>query len=69
MKVTLDKVLKEKGLTAYKLAKKVDISAYNISQLAKNKTNSISFATLEKLCAALECNITDILVLDKDIID
>jgi putative transcriptional regulator len=66
IKVTIDEILKEKGKTVYWLGKEANITQYNLGKLIKNKTNSIKFDNLEKICNILECDISDVLKIVKD---
>ena len=61
IKINLDKVLDKKGKSMYWLSKQTGISQYSISKIVKNKTSGIQFDTLEKICIALDCNISDVL--------
>ncbi len=61
IRIQLDKLLKQKGKTAYWLSKKAGIRYNNLSPLIKNKTIAIRFSNLEKICEALDCNISDVL--------
>ncbi|MDL2274042.1 helix-turn-helix transcriptional regulator [Oscillospiraceae bacterium OttesenSCG-928-G22] len=53
-KILIDKDMKKKDLQA-----KAGVSSASITKLAKNE--SISTSILEKICAALECNVSDIM--------
>lgn len=65
MKVILSDTLKRKGISQYKLSKITGITAGNLNNLCNNKTSSIQFSVLDKICDALDCNISDILVHEK----
>lgn len=62
----LDKIIIEKGISKYALAKNTGISAHAIKNLCENKTISISFDTLTKLCDYLNVSVGDILENIKD---
>ena len=64
VRVALKELLEQKDVTAYKLCKKTGISQNAMSNLIRNKTSSITFDTLAKICSELECDIADILVLE-----
>lgn len=66
IKVTIDRILAEKGRTPYWLSKQTKISQNNLGKLIKNETNAIKFDNLEKICDALECDIKDVLEIIKD---
>lgn len=61
MKVILNDTLKSKGISQYKLSKLTGITAGNINNLCNNKTSSVQFSVLQKICDALDCDVCDIL--------
>ncbi len=61
MKVILNKTLKSKGISQYKLSQLTGITQGNINNLCNNKTSSIQFSVLDRICEALDCDISDIL--------
>lgn len=65
MKVILSDTLKSKGISQYKLSKITGITAGNLNNLCNNKTTSIQFSILDKICEALNCEVSDILVYEK----
>lgn len=64
MKVTLNQVLDQKGVSQNQLAKDTGISTSTLRNLNHNRTTRISFDVLEKICMYLNCSIEDILSLD-----
>ena len=62
MKVILNDTLKNKGISQYKLSRLTGITAGNLNNLCNNKTSSIQFSVLDKICDALDCEVSDILV-------
>lgn len=64
MKVNISKIAYEKGLSLRGLSKQVGCSYSNLLKLSDNKTCSIRFDILEKLCYALECGVEEILVIE-----
>lgn len=66
MKLTIDEVLHKKGRTKYWLSQQTGITQTNLGKLVNNKTNSIRFDNLEKICEVLECDIADVLKIIKD---
>lgn len=68
IKVNLDKILKEKGMTSTELCKKVGITNANLSILKTGKARAVRFSTLESICNILNCQPGEILeyVRDKD---
>lgn len=61
IKVNLDKVLDDKGLTSKELAEKIGITQANLSILKTGKAKGIRFATLLAICETLACQPADIL--------
>jgi len=60
MKIILDSTLKKKKISQYKLAKDTGIAASTLNNLCNNKTSSIQFSVLDKICDALDCEVSDI---------
>ena len=56
----LDKLLREKGTSAYWLAQETGLAYSTLSNLRGNKTKGIDFETIDKLCSALECSPGDL---------
>ncbi len=65
MRLEIKSLLSKKNKTVYWLAKNTDMCFNSISSIINNKTKSISFDTLEKICIALECTPNDIIILDE----
>ncbi|MFD2869061.1 helix-turn-helix domain-containing protein [Kurthia populi] len=65
IKVHLSRILGEKRLSVTDLSKMTGLNRAGLSKLYNEKTTSISFETLEKVCTALECDITDLLEIQK----
>lgn len=57
----LDRVMADRKISLTELAKRVDISLVNLSNLKTGKARAIRFSTLERICAALDCQPGDIL--------
>lgn len=55
IKLNLDRVMLERGMTLTELADKVGITLANLSILKTNKARAIRFSTLEALCGVLHC--------------
>ncbi len=64
IKIYLDKILKERGLTSKELCKLVDITEANLSILRSGKAKGVRFATINKICWYLNCDIGDIMKFD-----
>ncbi|KRG12258.1 helix-turn-helix domain-containing protein [Lederbergia galactosidilytica] len=65
IKVNLDRVMLERGISSKELAEKIDITQANLSILKTGKARGIRFATLEKICQTLNCQPGDILEYEK----
>lgn len=59
--VNLDVMLAKRKVRSRDLAEKVGITEQNISLLKSGKVKGVRFDTLEKICAALDCQPGDIL--------
>ena len=65
MIIKLREVLDSKNKSIYWLNKETGIASSTLSRICNNKTASIEFSVLDKICEALNCNISDILVPEK----
>jgi putative transcriptional regulator len=61
IRVSLDRVLLQRGLTLTDLAERVGITLANLSILKTNKARAIRFSTLDALCRELDCQPGDLL--------
>lgn len=59
--VNLDVMMSKRKISSNELAEIVEITPANLSILKTGKAKAIRFSTLEKLCAALDCQPGDIL--------
>jgi putative transcriptional regulator len=68
IEITLDELLAKKGLKAKQVAALIGVSETHLSLFRSGKVRGIRFSTLAKLCAALECQPSDLLtyVFDAD---
>lgn len=65
MQVKLREILDKKHKSIYQLNKETGIASSTLSRICNNKTSSIEFSVLDKICEALDCNISDILIPEK----
>lgn len=65
MKVILNDTLASLSKSQYWLARKTGIAASTLSNLCNNKTSSVQFSVLDKICEALNCEVSDILIHEK----
>jgi putative transcriptional regulator len=59
--VNLDVMMAKRKISSGDLAKIIDITPANLSILKTGKAKAVRFATLDKLCEALDCQPGDIL--------
>ena len=69
IKLNLDRVMEERGVSLTDLASRIGITLANLSILKTNKARAIRFTTLEALCLELGCQPGDLLefVPDRDL--
>jgi len=58
----LDELLVERGMTLTRLSEIVGVSIVNLSILKNDRAKAIRFSTLTAICAALECEVGELLV-------
>lgn len=61
IKVNLDEILKDRGMTLTQLAEAVGMTLANLSILKTGKARAIRFSTLAQICRVLQCQPGDIL--------
>lgn len=61
VRITIDRYLDEHGITRYELAKRTNIKFQTIDRYYKNRVVRYDSDILDRICAALECDICDIL--------
>ena len=59
--VRLDVVLAMRKMRSKELARKIDLTEANLSLLKSGKVKGIRFATLDAICAELQCQPGDLL--------
>jgi len=64
IRVHLEDVLKARGLTSKELCAKVGITEANLSILRSGKAKGVRFATINRICYFLKCDVGDILKFD-----
>lgn len=64
IRVHLDRVMLERGISLTELASRVGITLANLSILKSNKARAMRFSTLDALCRELDCSPGDILKYD-----
>ena len=66
IKVHLDRVLEERGMTSKELAEMIGITQANLSIFKTGKAKGLRFSTLIAICEILDCQPADILEYVKD---
>lgn len=61
IRLTLEKILNRLNITRYELAKRTGIQYQIIDKYYKNNVKRYDSYILEKICAALDCKIEDII--------
>lgn len=69
IKVNLDVMMAIRKMSVTELSERVGITMANMSILKNGKAKAIRFSTLEKICEALDCQVGDILVYEKNLED
>ena len=64
IRVHLEDVLKDRGLTSKELCAKIGITEANLSILRSGKAKGVRFSTINRICYFLECDVGDILKFD-----
>lgn len=60
----LDKLLAKRGMTLTRLSELVGVSVVNLSVLKNDRARAIRFSTLTAMCAALDCQVGDLLTVE-----
>ena len=61
VRLTIDKYLEKCGITRYELAKRTGIKFQTIDRYYKNRAVRCDSYILDRICAALDCNLCDII--------
>ncbi|NLB41587.1 MAG: helix-turn-helix transcriptional regulator [Clostridiales bacterium] len=64
IRVHLEDILKQRGMTSKELSVLVGITEANLSILRSGKAKGIRFSTVNRICYYLQCDIGDILKFD-----
>lgn len=64
IRVHLDELLRERGMTAKELCAQVGITEANLSILRSGKAKGVRFCTINRICYYLGCDVGDILKFD-----
>ncbi len=61
IRVRLDDMLTQRGMTLTELSAQVDVTVVNLSILKNGRARAIRFSTMARLCEALRCQPGDLL--------
>lgn len=61
IQICLDRILDDKKISRYELAKRTGIQYQIIDNYYKNRVKRYDSYVLERICDALDCNISDII--------
>lgn len=61
IRICLDRTLKESNISRYELAKRTGIQYQIIDNYYKNRVKRYDSFVLERICTALDCQISDII--------
>lgn len=65
IRIDIESVLKEKGISKNQLCYDCRMQRTQLNNYCKSKVSRIDLNTLAKICECLDCNIEDILILEK----
>ncbi|MER5274775.1 helix-turn-helix transcriptional regulator [Streptomyces sp. NPDC002809] len=64
IRIHLDRVLAERGMTLTELSSQVGITVVNLSILKNGRAKAVRFSTLSKICEVLRCQPGDLITHD-----
>jgi putative transcriptional regulator len=66
IRVHLDVLLEERGLTLAELARRVGVTVVNLSVFKNDRARAVRFSTLTAICRELDCQPGDLLSFDPE---
>ena len=66
VRLKIDRYLDEHGITRYELAKRTEVKFQTIDRYYKNRVVRFDSYILDRICAALDCDLCDIIEYVKD---
>ena len=66
VRLTLKECLEHKGITRYELAKRTGIRFHIVDNYYKNKVVRYDSDLLDRMCVALDCDVSDLMEYVKD---
>ncbi|WP_405821113.1 helix-turn-helix transcriptional regulator [Streptomyces sp. NBC_00838] len=64
IRIHLDRILAERGMTLTELSARVGITVVNLSVLKNGRAKAIRFSTLSRICDVLQCQPGDLITHD-----
>ncbi|WP_326738375.1 helix-turn-helix domain-containing protein [Streptomyces sp. NBC_01022] len=64
IRIHLDRVLAERGMTLTELSAQVGITVVNLSVLKNGRAKAVRFSTLSKICEVLRCQPGELITFD-----
>ncbi|MFK4067097.1 helix-turn-helix domain-containing protein [Streptomyces sp. NPDC029674] len=61
IRIHLDRLLAERGMTLTQLSEKVGITVVNLSVLKNGRAKAVRFSTLSRICDVLRCQPGDLI--------
>ncbi len=61
IRITIDRMLAERGMSVGKFADAIGITPANVAVLKNGRAKAVRFSTLDAMCRALECQPGDLL--------
>lgn len=62
----IENLLKKRGKSKYWLCKNMNITSRNLNRILKGETTSISFKYLEDMCQFLDCEVGELISVEKE---
>ena len=66
VRLTIDKYMEKHGISRYELTKRTEIKFQTIDRYYKNRVVRYDSYILDRICAALDCDMCDIIEYVKD---
>ena len=66
IRVAIDALLIERGLSVGEFADKIGITPANVAVLKNGRARAVRFSTLDAICRVLDCQPGDILMREED---
>lgn len=64
IRLKVEEILEQKGMSKYSLYKQLGMSYQNFNKMIKNETKSIRYEIIESLCVIFECEPSELFEYD-----